>query len=74
MDWDYCRDRLGDVYDMCKVLIKKREDKLNEWIFKFIERDKHKNPLNEINTHLAIIYRQRFEDFFLSEENVIPLN
>ena len=79
MDWDDCRDRLEDIYDMYKVVVKKGDDELNEMlgnerIFKYIEREKYKNPLNEINTCLAVKYRQKFEDFFLSDENEIPLN
>ena len=79
MDWDDCRDRLEDIYDMYKAALKKTEDELNEMlgnesIFKYIERQKYKNPLNEINTCLALRYRQKFEDFFLSDENEIPLN
>ena len=79
MDWADCRDRLEDIYDMYKAAAKKREDELNEmfgnkWIFKYIEQEKYKNPLNEINTCLAVTHRQKFEDFFLSDENEIPLN
>ena len=78
MDWDDCRDRLEDIYDMYKVAAKQREDELkeifgNEGIFKYIEQEKYKNALNEINTFLAVKYRNTFEDFFLSDENEVPL-
>ena len=32
------------------------------------------NSVNIINIALAVRYRQKFEDFFLSDENGLPLN
>ena len=41
---------------------------------KFLKNGVYENFINDINKYLANINRQKFEDFFLSDENDLPLN
>ena len=47
---------------------------INHGALKFLRDGVHENFINDVNKVLANINRQKFEDFFLSDENNLPLN
>ena len=50
----------------------------NLWIdhgaLKYLKDGVYENFINDVNKYLANRNRQKFEDFFLSDENNLPLN
>ena len=47
---------------------------INHGALKFLRDGVYENFINDVNKILANVYRQKFEDFFLSDENNLPLN
>lgn len=47
---------------------------INHGALKFLRDGVHENFINDVNKILANINRQKFEDFFLTDENNLPLN
>ena len=42
---------------------------INHGALKFLRDGVYENFINDVNKILANVYRQKFEDFFLSDEN-----
>ena len=59
-------------FDMVKKMI--REMLGGDSLMRFFEGEVYVNHLNDINTCLSAIFRPRFEDYFMSDENGKPLN
>ena len=75
IDWVNCQDRCQLIYRGYKKCLMKKyqvmqqiyQDKKS--MLSFFEAVPYINPLNEINMFLALNFRRKFEDFFLSDEN-----
>ena len=79
VDWNEDQDQCLKIYRDYKESHKKLQSDLlsvsgNIWWRHFFEGEIYVNPLNEINIALAMIFRQTFENYFLSDENGKILN
>ena len=75
VDWADCQDRCQLLHRKYKADMAKKETLMQHLyqdeksIMSFFETVPYMNTLNEISMFLAIHFRKRFEDFFLSDEN-----
>ena len=74
VDWNHCRDRLAAMYRSYQSIKKPADYCRGRGACQFLRDDIYDNPVNQINVCLAMLCRKEFEDFFLSDENEIPLN
>ena len=79
VDWHRSRDMLEKLYHTFKT---RKTDSLKQvsallgkvGINKYFDMDAYVHPVNAVNFFLALRNREKFENFFLSDENEIPLN
>lgn len=74
VDWDQSRDKLAAMYHKYQSMKKPADYCRDHGACQFLRDDIYDNPLNQMNVCLAMLCRKKFEDFFLSDENEIPLN
>ena len=79
VDWHSSRDMLEKLYNTFKTGKTQSQKEVSAifgkvGIYKYFDMDTYVNPLNEINFFLALRNREKFENYFLSDENEIPLN
>jgi len=80
VDWYECQTKLQDMFKMWRREKENVKCMLQEmghgtsFYDRYFRGEFYTNTLNSVNLMLACIFRSRFEDFFLSDENGKPLN
>ena len=72
VDWEHCQEKLMSYFKVCRETFKISEifkENLPSFQSTFFVGQPFVSNINEINMHLSIKNRRKFEDYFLSDEN-----
>ena len=79
MDWAANQEECIRMYREFKIRLNMTKKLFSEMLgdlslLQFFEGEEYVNRLNDINICLSSMFKARFEDYFLSDENGKPLN